>query len=456
MSGLVMPDRQLSDDFPVLQLVRTGRWTRRFAWLTFMALIATAIAMMFVRWRQTASGSGTVVALDPQQRPQTVFSPAEGIVARTKAGLREGSKVKQGEILVWLEPFAADGVNQLNTQVDQVAEKLERAKESLELAERLAEQQALAGKFEVSSLEKDVEAAKQKWKQAENEVLAVQASVKEKKAKLQASQRLAPAGVIPRLELVTDEQAFEGAVSKMLKAENAVEEAFATLNSKEKAFESKREQILIKNRQAEQKVLESRQKINTIQKELLDLEVKQAANDRLKVPAPRTGTIQQLFGIEGSKNVKKGEQLFVIVPEADELAVEMTVSGMDWPLIQEGDLVRLQFDGWPAVQFAGWPSAAIGTFGGKVNRKLPTDDGTGRFRVVVVPDSHFPRENGWPDDRYLSQGVRANGWVLLNRVTLGYEIWRQLNGFPPTVAPDSAKGGSDKGDKAKKIKPPKL
>ena len=131
----------------------------------------------------------------------------------------------------------------------------------------------------------------------------------------------------------------------------------------------------------------------------------------------------------------------------------MKVSGNDMPLIKEGDRVRLQFEGWPAVQFVGWPSVAVGTFGGKVNRVFPTDDGSGNFRVVVTPEDHFERENGWPDDRYLRQGVRTNGWVLLDRVPLGYEIWRQLNGFPPTVSTD--KQGEDKKKKSGKVKLPK-
>jgi hypothetical protein len=109
--------------------------------------------------------------------------------------------------------------------------------------------------------------------------------------------------------------------------------------------------------------------------------------------------------------------------------------------------VRLQFEGWPAVQFVGWPSVAVGTFGGKVNRVYPTDDGRGNFRVVVTPNDHLPREDGWPDDQYLRQGVRANGWVLLRQVPLGYEIWRLLNGFPPTVSKDEPR--MEKGTKLK-------
>nr|MCH9680528.1 transporter [Deltaproteobacteria bacterium] len=95
-----------------------------------------------------------------------------------------------------------------------------------------------------------------------------------------------------------------------------------------------------------------------------------------------------------------------------------------------------QFEGWPAVQFVGWPSVAVGTFGGTVAFVDATDNGAGRFRVVVVPDGEEP----WPAARYLRQGVRANGWVLLNQVSIGYELWRQFNGFPPAVTPPSGPG----------------
>lgn len=27
----------------------------------------------------------------------------------------------------------------------------------------------------------------------------------------------------------------------------------------------------------------------------------------------------------------------------------------------------------------------------------------------------------------------AKGWIVLDRVSLGFEIWRQLNGFPPSL-----------------------
>ncbi len=118
------------------------------------------------------------------------------------------------------------------------------------------------------------------------------------------------------------------------------------------------------------------------------------------------------------------------MPDTKSRAVELLVDGNDAALIDPGRHVRLHFEGWPAIQFSGWPSVAVGTFAGKVAFVDAADDGEGHFRVVVVPEGDEP----WPSGRYLRQGVRANGWVLLNQVRLGYELWRLFNGFPPVVA----------------------
>ncbi|MGB7328243.1 MAG: HlyD family efflux transporter periplasmic adaptor subunit [Rubripirellula sp.] len=448
---IVEPENQ--EDFSTLQMVRTGNLVRLFSRTTFIVLVITFIGLVFVPWRQTARGIGTVVALDPQQRPQPVLSPSKGVISYVKEGLREGTYVEQGELLLRLTPFAADGVFQIDTQIIATESKEASAISSLEVAKQAAVLQQSSGDSLALSLKQDLLAAKQKWEQAKNEVTSIQAELTDKQNQLRIAEQVASRGLVPQEELFSKRQAVESQTAKLRKADNAVHEVSAMLLSKEEEIESKMQEIDIKNREASQKVLESMQKINTIEKELLDLRNKRNEFDRLEVTAPRSGFIQQWFGLTGSDTIKEGDQLFVIVPDTDELAVEMKVSGNDMPLLHEGDRVRLQFEGWPAVQFVGWPSVAVGTFGGKVNRVFPTDDGKGNFRVVVTPDNHFDREEGWPDDRYLRQGVRANGWVLLKQVPLGYEIWRQLNGFPPVVAEDEP--GKDK-DKGSKVKLPKM
>ncbi|MCD0459597.1 HlyD family secretion protein [Roseiconus lacunae] len=440
----MLPTIFSADDFPALQMVRTGRYVRIAGRLTFWVLIFSIAAMIFVPWRQTARGTGVVVALDPQQRPQPMLAQAKGVISYVKPGLREGSYVEQGELLLRMTPFAADGVSQVDNQIIALESKEEALKASVEVAKQNETLQNSSGRSLRLALEQEFEAAKQKWEQAKNEVVEVQAELASKENQLQVAERVFPEGLISQEELINKRQAVQAQRAKVLKAENKVQEVYATLSSKEEEIESKKQEISIKNQDAANKVLDAMSKLNTIEKEILDLRNKRQEYDRLSIRAPRSGYIQEWYGRTGSDTIKEGERLFVIVPVADQLAVEMSVNGNDMPLIKENDRVRLQFEGWPAVQFVGWPSVAVGTFGGKVNRVFPTDDGKGNFRVIVVPDNHFERENGWPDSRYLRQGVRATGWVLLRRVPLGYEIWRQLNGFPPVVsdeAPKDSKGG---------------
>ena len=157
----------------------------------------------------------------------------------------------------------------------------------------------------------------------------------------------------------------------------------------------------------------------------------------MELRAPMDGTVLRVLSGQGNAFVKSGDPLLVLVPDTTDRAVELWVAGNDMPLISVGRPVRLQFEGWPAVQFTGWPSVAVGTFGGTVALIDATDDGSGRFRIVVRPDNADP----WPTGLYLRQGVRVNGWVLLDQVKLGYELWRRFNGFPPTVKPPDAKKG---------------
>ena len=74
---------------------------------------------------------------------------------------------------------------------------------------------------------------------------------------------------------------------------------------------------------------------------------------------------------------------------------------------------------------------AVGTFGGTVGVIDPGADEEGKVRIIVFPDEESSQD--WPNAPYLRQGVRVIGWVLLDSVPLGWELWRQFNGFPPSI-----------------------
>ncbi|NNJ56813.1 MAG: hypothetical protein HKP14_11805 [Bacteroidia bacterium] len=83
------------------------------------------------------------------------------------------------------------------------------------------------------------------------------------------------------------------------------------------------------------------------------------------------------------------------------------------------------FDGWPSVVFSGWPELTYGTFPGTVQAINYNISENGKYRILVEESGEKP----WPEEVRLGSGAR--GVALLNRVPVWYELWRQLNGFPP-------------------------
>jgi len=180
------------------------------------------------------------------------------------------------------------------------------------------------------------------------------------------------------------------------------------------------EQAQIKVADAAAKLAESRAKLNRIDVQLN----RQSAQ---LVRAPRDGRIQNLNAAAGGALVSAGTPLATIAPERVERAVELMIDGRDVPLLRPGRPVRLEFEGWPAIQFSGWPSIAYGYFDGRVRTIDATANAQGLFRILVEPT---PGKPAWPARRFVRLGGKVRGWVQGETVTVGYELWRQLNDFP--------------------------
>jgi hypothetical protein len=50
----------------------------------------------------------------------------------------------------------------------------------------------------------------------------------------------------------------------------------------------------------------------------------------------------------------------------------------------------------------------------------------GKYRVLIAPD---PDDYPWPDALRFGGGTSA--MILLKDVPIWYELWRNINGFPP-------------------------
>jgi membrane fusion protein, adhesin transport system len=159
------------------------------------------------------------------------------------------------------------------------------------------------------------------------------------------------------------------------------------------------------------------------------------------VRAPCAGRVVRLNRVGAGETVSAGTILATIVPGTNDRAAAIMIRDYDAPLISVGDPVRLSISGWPSLQFVGWPSVAVGTFAGRIAVVDAVDDGQHFYRIIVVPDHEAiaaKKEEPWPSPKYLRPGAKATGWVLLKNVPLWYELWRQFNGFQPTVpAPDT-------------------
>lgn len=145
------------------------------------------------------------------------------------------------------------------------------------------------------------------------------------------------------------------------------------------------------------------------------------------VTAPQDGRIVQITAGDQATLLKAGDRIAIFAPHQIRRAVEVYLRGIDAPLVHAGDSVRLIFEGWPAVQFSGWPQTAIGTFAGRVISVDPTVSANGKFRALIGETA----PGDWPPPNYLRLGAKVRAWVQLEEVALGYEMWRQLNQFPP-------------------------
>jgi hypothetical protein len=144
------------------------------------------------------------------------------------------------------------------------------------------------------------------------------------------------------------------------------------------------------------------------------------------ITAPQDGFISKAIQSGVGETIKEGTDIVTIVPFQYDLAVEMFVKPMDLPLLELNQHVQIQFDGWPSIVFSGWPGVSYGTFGGKVVAIDNFISTNGKYRILVAPDEKYP---AWPKE--IRMGAGAQTFTLLKDVPIWYELWRQINGFPP-------------------------
>lgn len=438
-------DETVPQALPALRTILGLRASRMLAIALGSLLVAIILSLIVVPWQQNVRGSGRVIAFEPYDRMQNVAAPVKGRVR--KAWVIEGSQVKEGDPLVEIVDNDPQFVERLAQQRSSLAAALGASEAKVAVYDEQVRSLHDARNLAISAAREQVEVAVAKVRSEEHGLDGAQAAARQATLNFARQKDLFAEGLASRAD-------FEIAERSDREAKAKVEQARQALRAAENALASKRADLGRVDTEAKAKIDSARAlreaanvDVSGKEKELSEIDVQINQQSMQLVRAPRDGTVFRVFVSPGAELVSAGDPLLTLVPDTESRAVELWVDGNDVPLIHEGRPVRIQFEGWPAVQFAGWPSVAVGTFGGRVKLVDTTDDGTGRFRIVVLPD---PNDEPWPKSAFLRQGARAKGFVLLDEVALGYEFWRLANGFPPVVNIDPVTGASTSGGGKKK------
>lgn len=374
-------------------LIRTPNMAKWIAWIIVAGVILATGFLIFVPWQQTVVGSGKVTSFLPEARPQTVESVISGRII--KWYVAEGARVQKGDTICILADinvnfFDRELLNKLQTLRDRTFEAQEQA---INVAIQRRKQ------------------SEQRYNQARARLENVLVEVTTARIRYDRADTLFKQDLTSRRDLETAQLNLQKAVADSISTAAAMRAALQDVD----AFRAEEERIIS-------------QAYVAMQEADVRLANAQGRVGAGTILAPISGTVVRIAKAGTGQTVKEGEQLATIVPTTTDQAAEIYVSSMDAALIEPGRLVSLQFSGFPAFQFSGWQNIAVGIFHGRVKVIDAVDDGSGRFRVLVVPDTDM---RDWPDMRYLRQGTDVTGWVLLNEVPIGYELWRQFMGFPP-------------------------
>jgi multidrug resistance efflux pump len=365
------------------------------------------------------------------ERQQTIDAPVDGRLFRWF--VVEGSRVRKGDPVAEMADLDPTLPARLQMERSAALDRIRAiAEREVHLTERV-EQLDQSLKNETAAADFRIQQARDRVRASEQGLEVAVARQTAARQNLERHRALLPKGLVSTRQVEVAEADKNTADAEVKRAGAQLDEA----RSFQRTVELDRARTINSGTAAIGEARASREsargELASARQALQPIEVRLNRQSTQTIYAPVDGVIFRLDVQPGSAVVKTGDGIASIVPEVSQPVAELWIHGNDLPLVQQGKKVRLQFEGWPAIQFAGWPSVAVGTFGGVVKLVDPTDDGKGKFRILVEQD---PADEAWPSARYLRQGVKTKGWVLLNTVPLGFEVWRQFNGFPQSGSPE--------------------
>ena len=423
---------QIEHNFKSIEILKNRATKKTF--INFLKITGVLfVALLFLPWTQNIRSTGKVTALRPEQRPQTIHSVIPGRIE--KWYVQEGQAVKKGDTIIQISEVKSEYLNPdlvLNTE-QQLKAKNFSVRSYMDKLNAIDAQ--------ISAL---LNSRKQKYEQAENKLLQSQLKYKNDSiefASIKLNEKIAEEQLKRMEELykdglksLTDLEARRGKfqetqvksmsqLNKILTSRNEVLNAGIELQNVNAEFSEKISKLESDKNSTFSGMYDAEASVTKLQNDFANYSIRSGL---YFITAPQDGFITKALKSGIGEIIKEGVDIVSIMPKDFELAVEMYVYPMDIPLLKKGQQVRIQFDGWPSIVFSGWPILTYGTFGGKIVAIDNFISDNGKYRVLVSRDTS---DHPWPEQ--IKLGAGASTFTLLNDVPIWYELWRQINGFPP-------------------------
>lgn len=398
------------------------------------ALLGLIVLAAFLPWTQNIKSRGKVTTLRQEQRQQGVYSAITGRVIQWY--VKEGDMIKQGDTIArlqevkveYLDPNLIERTRQQITAKELANENyLSKANTTTEQTKAMEEAQRL----KVAQINNKIGQTRAKIQADSMEMLAARNDFAIASEQLKRQKQMYDQGLVSLTQYEQRNQAYQNSLAKRTGSEikfmNSKQDLInlsLELNSTNQEYIEKISKIRGERFQSLSQIASGEADIAKLENQYNSYKLR---NELYYVIAPQSGQVTRANKAGIGEIVKEGEELAQIVPDQSDMAIEIFVKPLDITLLQPGRKVNVIFDGFPAIVFSGWPTQSYGTFRGTITAiSNNVDAATGNFRVLVKPD---PKERPWPTG--LRLGTATDTFILLKDVPLGYEIWRNINGFPP-------------------------
>jgi multidrug resistance efflux pump len=395
---------------------------------------AIGLITLFLPWTQNITSNGIVTTLKPNQRPQTIQSQIPGRVEEWF--VQEGDYVKKGDTILRISEIKIDYFDdrliertndQINaksssvvayqSKIDALKRQIVALRQDQKLKLRQSQNKLLQSRLKSQSDSIDFEAAKI------NAIIA--------KKQYDRTMTLAKDGLKAVKDVEEKNLKLQETNAKLIAQENKLLTSLNNIINSQIEVSRIRTSYVDKISKAESDLYTAKSSYLDTQVQVSKLQNSQSnytkRNTLMYVTSPQNGYINKAIIGGIGETFKEGQELLGIMPAHYELAVETFVSPNDLPLLHIGEKVRVQFEGWPAIVFSGWPNQSYGTFGSTVVAIQNFTSPNGKYRVLLAPDE--TDNHLWPEAIRIGSGARTI--ALLEDVPIWYELWRQINSFPP-------------------------